>query len=188
MSAPTLDELIAEAERQESLERKTLAQYEAVLQPGHPELVRGRLSLQHTVAKSAALVAALCELRNVVTACEDVAPDNVARIAGATVDEDLDRYLIIGESGVPILEADEPAEVVRRLNELWTEVSDLFERESTRAKAAEAELQRLQKLLADAANVLDPNLGSTSLNLSSPDVRQLREGMLAASRGEVARG
>ncbi len=66
-------------------------------------------------------------LQKIDAACREVAPDNDAATVGTnSVDEHIERYLIIGDSGTPLLEADDPADVVRQLNQLWAEVSERF--------------------------------------------------------------
>jgi hypothetical protein len=67
-------------------------------------------------------------------ACDKVAPDNLPAVVGANnVDEGSGRWVIIGESGSPILDEDDPAGVVRCLSERWERCQEVAERELARA-------------------------------------------------------
>lgn len=73
------------------------------------------------------------KLDAVDAACLEVCRDNHESTVGADgVDREMGRYVCIGESGDPVIDEDEPAEVIRRLNRVWGLMQE-------RAERAEAE-------------------------------------------------
>lgn len=76
-------------------------------------------------------------------ACLEVCRDNHESTVGDDVDTEMGRYVCIGESGAPVIDEDEPAEVVRRLSQVWERMQERLEKAEARVAELEVDAARL---------------------------------------------
>lgn len=87
-----------------------------------------------------ALVDAAC-----LAACSD---NDAATVGPDACDPEAGRYLCLNENGDPLIDTNDPDEVVRALSDLWGLVSEKGEALEVSLADAQAEVQRLQELAA----------------------------------------
>ena len=96
------------------------------------------------ISLRARLAEAEANAKRIDAACLAACPDN----SPATCEpvEDCPRYFVVGENGHDIICTDDPAEVIKGLNELWREMSELAEARGVRMESAEARLAEAERV------------------------------------------